>query len=62
MWVILKVVTILVAYFLVTFIMVLMEEAKGSELGIFPKFLILVLFLIGVKYFWSINPKNTRIK
>lgn len=58
MWVFLKVIIILVAYFLVTFLMVLLEDLTGSKLGIFYKFLILGSFLLGVKYLWTFKPKN----
>jgi len=60
MWVALKVIVILVAYFLVTFLMVLLEDLTGSKLGVFYKFLILGSFLLGVKYFWSFKPKNSN--
>jgi len=58
MWVTIKVIIILVAFFLLAVIMTLVEDAKGSELGVFLKSFIMVCFFYVAKFFWSFNPKS----
>jgi len=60
MWVTIKVIIILLAFFLLAVILTLVEDAKGSELGVFSKCFIMALFFYGAKYLWSLNPKSNN--